>query len=75
MTKRNCLVKPYLKWAGGKRQLLPEIKKHLPAFIHSYYEPFIGAGAVFFELQPVKAVINDFNSQLMLTYTAVKELR
>jgi DNA adenine methylase len=72
---KNPLVKPYLKWAGGKRQLLAEIKKHLPGNIYdyTYYEPFVGAGAVFFELQPKKAVINDFNGQLILTYTVIKE--
>jgi DNA adenine methylase len=68
-------VKPYLKWAGGKRQLLPEIEKHFPASMaaYTYYEPFVGAGAVFFRLLPRKAVINDFNSQLMMTYRAIKE--
>jgi DNA adenine methylase len=71
----NSLVKPYLKWAGGKRQLLPEIKKHLPKNFNSckYYEPFVGAGAVFFEKQPKKAVINDYNTQLMLTYRVIRD--
>jgi DNA adenine methylase len=75
MVKNDPLIKPYLKWAGGKRQLLSEIKKCFPKDIqrYTYYEPFIGAGAVFFELQPQKAVINDFNTQLILTYTAIKE--
>jgi DNA adenine methylase len=75
MAKNNPLIKPYLKWAGGKRQLLSEIKKYLPKNIHNYtyYEPFIGAGAVFFALQPKKAIINDFNTQLILTYRAIKE--
>jgi DNA adenine methylase len=75
MAKNKPLMKPYLKWAGGKRQLLSEIKKHLPKDIHTYtyYEPFLGAGAVFFELQPKKAVINDCNTQLILTYTEIKE--
>jgi DNA adenine methylase len=75
MAKNNPLIKPYLKWAGGKRQLLSEIKKYLPKNIqnYTYYEPFIGAGAVFFDLQPKKAVINDFNTQLVLTYTIIKE--
>jgi DNA adenine methylase len=74
MTKNNSLIKPYLKWAGSKRQLLTEIKKHLPKDISSYtyYEPFIGAGALFFELQPKKAVINDINEQLILTYNVIK---
>jgi DNA adenine methylase len=68
-------LKPYLKWAGGKRQLWPEIKKCLPGDInnHTYYEPFVGAGAVFFAVRPPKAIINDFNTQLILTYTAIKE--
>jgi DNA adenine methylase len=75
MAENNPLIKPYLKWAGGKRQLLPEIKKYLPALLngYTYYEPFVGAGAVFFELQPQKAVINDFNKQLIMTYKAIKE--
>jgi len=75
MAKNNPLIKPYLKWAGGKRQLLAEIKKYLPKGINNYvyYEPFIGAGAVFFELQPKKAVINDFNTQLILTYNVIKD--
>ncbi|MDR2210337.1 MAG: DNA adenine methylase [Spirochaetaceae bacterium] len=73
--KAYPLVKPFLKWAGGKRQLLSEIKKHLPKNIqeYTYYEPFVGAGALFFDLQPRRAVINDRNIQLMLTYTAIKE--
>lgn len=75
MPKKSPLVKPYLKWAGGKRQLLPEIKKYIPAQInkYTYYEPFIGAGAVLFDLQPKRAVINDFNTQLILTYTVVRD--
>ena len=68
-------IKPFLKWAGGKRQLLAEIKKHLPDDInnYTYYEPFLGAGAVFFDLLPEQAVINDFNEQLILTFNAIKE--
>jgi DNA adenine methylase len=75
MTKNNPLIKPYLKWAGSKRQLLTEIKKYLPKDIsnYTYYEPFIGAGALFFELQPKRAVINDINEQLILTYNIIKE--
>ena len=68
-------LKPYLKWAGGKRQHLTEIKKSLPPGFEGlrYYEPFVGAGAVLFELKPKRAVINDFNSQLILTYNVIKE--
>ena len=75
MVQNKSLHKPYLKWAGGKRQLLPEIIKKLPPHFYDYiyYEPFVGAGAVFFGLMPEKAVINDCNSQLIMTYRAVKE--
>ncbi|GHV49963.1 site-specific DNA-methyltransferase (adenine-specific) [Spirochaetia bacterium] len=74
-SKKNPLLKPYLKWAGGKRQLLPEIRKHIPENINNltYYEPFVGAGAVLFDLQPQKAVINDFNAELILTYRVIKD--
>lgn len=74
MPKKNPLIKPYLKWAGGKRQLLPEIKRYLPSRINSYtyIEPFVGAGALFFDLQPNHAIINDTNSQLILTYNIIK---
>ena len=75
MIKNNPPIKPYLKWAGGKRQLLTEIKKHLPKNInnYTYYEPFVGAGAVLFDLQPKKALINDFNAQLILAYNVVRD--
>jgi DNA adenine methylase len=53
--------------------LLPEIGKHLPKQLNKlrYYEPFIGAGAVFFDIQPKRAIINDHNSQLIMTYNAI----
>ena len=70
--RRSSLAKPFLKWAGGKRQLLPEITKHIPKF-GTYYEPFVGAGAVLFKLQPQKAVINDSNFELMNCYQVIKD--
>lgn len=69
---KNKLVQPFLKWAGGKRQLLSEIRKYIPKDINTYYEPFIGAGAVLFDLQPDRAVINDINKELVNVYQAVK---
>ena len=58
---KNKLVSPVLKWVGGKRQLLPSIKPMLPKRITSYCEPFVGGGAVLFDLQPKKAIVNDIN--------------
>jgi DNA adenine methylase len=74
--KTNPLVRPFLKWAGGKRQLLPEIVKYVPKLTskHTYYEPFIGGGALLFELQPSKAVINDRNQELINCYQVIRDL-
>lgn len=68
----NKLVSPVLKWVGGKRQIIEQIKKYIPQNISTYYEPFIGGGAVLFELQPKKAVINDVNSELMNLYDVIQ---
>ena len=71
----NTLVVPFLKWAGGKRQLMPEIREMLPDGVttHPYYEPFIGGGALFFELLPKRAVINDYNEELINVYTVIRD--
>ncbi|NEP00232.1 MAG: DNA adenine methylase [Symploca sp. SIO2E9] len=69
----NKLVRPFLKWAGGKRQLLPEIQKYVPKKYQTYYEPFLGGGAVLFGLQPKKAVVNDSNSELINCYKVIKD--
>ncbi|HEN0625031.1 TPA: DNA adenine methylase [Streptococcus agalactiae] len=71
--KKNILVSPVVKWVGGKRQLLPEIKKYIPSKISTYVEPFLGGGAVLFELQPKKAIVNDFNSELINVYQVIKD--
>lgn len=74
MAKNNKLVAPFLKWVGGKRQLMPSIVEHLPDNIkdYKYLEPFIGGGAVLFNLQPKNAIINDFNEELMNVYQVIK---
>lgn len=69
---KNKLVAPFLKWVGGKRQIMPAIEQHLPKGIKSYIEPFIGGGAVFFHLQPKNAIINDFNAELINVYHVIK---
>lgn len=71
--KKNKLVAPVLKWVGGKRQLLDVIKPLLPKRITTYCEPFVGGGAVLFDIQPSKAYINDINQDLMLVYKVIKE--
>jgi DNA adenine methylase len=72
MTKNN-LVAPFLKWVGGKRQIMPTIERHLPTGIKAYIEPFIGGGAVLFHLQPKNAIVNDFNSELINVYRVIKD--
>lgn len=71
--RRNPLVTPVLKWVGGKRQLLKEIRKHIPEKFSTYYEPFLGGGAVLFELQPNRAVVNDINEELINVYLVIKD--
>lgn len=74
MLSTNKLVKPFLKWAGGKRQLVPTIVlKHIPKEYNTYYEPFIGGGAILFALQPQKAVISDSNSELINCYEVIRD--
>ena len=74
MSKNNKLVTPFLKWVGGKRQLMPKITELLPKNIKelNYVEPFIGGGAVFFHLQPKHAIINDYNEELVNVYDVIK---
>lgn len=60
--------KPFVKWAGGKRQIIDKLKMYVPDEFDTYYEPFVGGGALLFELSPKKAVINDSNKELMNVY-------
>ena len=65
--------KPFVKWAGGKRQIINKLKEYVPVEYNTYYEPFIGGGALLFELSPKKAVINDSNKELMNVYKCIKD--
>lgn len=66
-------TKPFLKWVGGKRSILPVLVERLPKEYTGYYEPFIGGGALFFSVQPDKAHLSDINFHLIVTYTAVRD--
>ena len=63
---------PFVKWAGGKKQLLDRLEARIPATYERYYEPFIGGGALLLDLQPERAVINDTNEQLLNVYRQLK---
>lgn len=66
------LAKPFLKWVGGKRSILPELLERLPEHYESYHEPFVGGGALFFAINPQKATLSDANPYLINTYKAVR---
>lgn len=66
-------MKPFIKWAGGKRQLLEKLERHIPESYNRYYEPFIGGGAFLLHIQPEHAVINDTNQQLLNAYKSLKQ--
>lgn len=67
----NSNITPFVKWAGGKRQLLSQIKERMPEKYNDYYEPFVGGGAVTFELLPANALINDINKALINAYKQI----
>ncbi|MCB0336146.1 MAG: DNA adenine methylase [Bdellovibrionales bacterium] len=64
---------PFVKWAGGKRQMLPELRKRVPKKFNRYFEPFVGGGALFFDLLPESAVLNDSNRELINVYHVVRD--
>lgn len=66
-------ARPFVKWAGGKRKLLHELTKHLPESIGTYHEPFIGGGALYFNLGHEPSIISDANAKLIATYEAVRD--
>lgn len=76
MSKEVKIPKPFIKWAGGKTQLLSIISKKYPDQIKKYCEPFLGGGAVLFDViakkAPEKVLVNDINPELINTYKAVK---
>lgn len=72
MEKEKPVI-PFLKWAGGKRWLVETAPEIFPKTFNRYFEPFLGAGSVFFHLQPKKAVLSDKNRVLIETYQAIQQ--
>lgn len=67
------MTSPFIKWVGGKRQLLPELRARVPSKFGRYFEPFVGGGALFFDLAPGRAVLSDANKHLIATYRGVRD--
>lgn len=65
-------IKPFVKWVGGKTQLLNELRFLAPKDFNVYYEPFLGAGAFLLSLQPKRAIVNDINHFLINVYQVIK---
>jgi len=70
--QKQLFIKPFLKWAGGKRWLVSNHSNLIPRDYGRYIEPFLGSGAVFFHLLPNKALLGDTNEPLIITYNALK---
>lgn len=66
-------LSPFVKWAGGKSQLVQALAAHVPGGFRRYLEPFVGGGALFFYLRPEAALLNDLNEELMVTYGVVQQ--
>ena len=66
-------LKPFLKWAGGKRMLLDELREHVPENFRTYHEPFVGGGALFFSLRPRTAILGDSNKELANAYRVLRD--
>lgn len=64
---------PFIKWVGGKTSLLPELLKHVPGRLRRYHEPFVGGGALFFAVQPKRAILSDQNPELANAYQSVRD--
>jgi len=67
------MTEPFVKWVGGKRQLLDKITQRLPHSINRYYEPFVGGGSVFLHFDFELSTINDINTSLINTYKQIRD--
>lgn len=69
---KSSKPKPFIKWAGGKSRLASEIASYFPKKYNKYYEPFLGSGAIYFEIAPQRGRLNDLNVNLIKTYNIIK---
>ncbi len=69
----NIQAKPFVKWVGGKTQLLSELTARIPRDFSRYFEPFVGGGALFFHLLPEQSILIDINEELTLTYRVIRD--
>jgi len=74
-SKVRISLKPLVKWSGGKKDEIKKIMPHIPTDYQTYIEPFVGGGALYFHLNPQKAIINDVHKELIDFYQAVKDGR
>jgi DNA adenine methylase len=72
-TSPPAKLRPILKWAGGKRQVLPAIRPLIPTSYKRYIEPFLGGGAVLFDLAPKSSIVNDLNTELITLYEVIRD--
>jgi DNA adenine methylase len=70
---QTIAARPFVKWVGGKRSILPELVRRMPRQYGAYREAFVGGGALFFAVQPSRAYLSDINFHLILTYRAVRD--
>jgi len=70
---QNGKAKPFIQWVGGKREMIAQYEEFIPKKFNTYYEPFLGGGAMFFYLQPTEAILSDNNTELIKTYEGVRD--
>jgi len=71
--EQSVPAKPFIKWVGGKRSILPQLLARMPKEYRDYVEPFVGGGALFFAVRPKRALLSDVNLHLVVAYAAVRD--
>lgn len=71
--KGVTILKPIIKYRGGKQKEIPDFINRIPQNYHRYFEPFLGGGAVYFHLEPEQAVIGDVNPKLITFYQQLRD--